>query len=87
VDWRVNIILTPLCEGYVDIRMCIITEFSFGGSCTNIGPQFARATKFCNMASNICGSLNMNSLRVTRLEPTILRWFHRFLEKIFCGPK
>jgi len=58
-------------------------ELYSGGSCTNIGLQIARATKFCIMAPNICGVPSMNSLYVTLLAPIILRWLLDFWNFVF----
>jgi hypothetical protein len=43
-------------------------------------PPGARATKFCTVAPNICGSSVSNLLHVTLLAPWIFRW-----RLIFCG--
>jgi hypothetical protein len=40
--------------------------------------QVSRATKFCNVESNICGSSVWNLPHVTFLAPRILRWLLDF---------
>jgi len=46
--------------------------------CTNARGQVARATKFCTLAPDICGSLVWNLLHVTNLAPRIFRWLLDF---------
>ena len=53
-------------------------------SCTNIGRQFAMATKFCTVGPNICRSSVLNFLYVTVLAPRILRWVLDFWK--YCVP-
>jgi hypothetical protein len=52
--------------------------------CTNPGHQVARATKFCTVAPNICGSWAWNLLDVTVLTPGISK---RLLDlRKICAP-
>jgi hypothetical protein len=46
--------------------------------CTNPGRRVARATKFCMVATNICGSSVWNLLHFTLLASRILRWLLNF---------
>jgi len=46
--------------------------------CTNPGDQVTVVTKFCTVASNICGPSVWYLLHVTLLAPTILRWLLDF---------
>jgi hypothetical protein len=52
--------------------------------CTNSRCQVARATKFCQVASNICGSSVQLVLLITLLSLRILRWLLHFWK--ICGP-
>jgi hypothetical protein len=51
-----------------------VTSKTYRQGCTNPGRQVARSTKFCTVASNICGLL----LQVTLLAPRILGWLLDF---------
>jgi len=53
--------------------LCAVNPFSKTEGFTNARLRVNRATKFCTVAANICGSLVWNLL-VTVLAPRILRW-------------
>jgi hypothetical protein len=67
-----------------DINCSVITLiYTLQQVCTNPGLQVTRATKFCTVVPNTCGSSAWNLLHVTLLAPRILRWFLVFW-KIFA---
>ena len=51
---------------------------TFRQGCTNPGRQFARATKFCTVIHNICGSPVWFLLVITLLAFTVLKWLIDF---------
>jgi len=46
--------------------------------CINLGRQVARKTKFCTVASNICGISAWSLFHVCLLAPKILSWILDF---------
>lgn len=62
----------------------ILHIYLYNRGCTNPGCQVAKATKFCMVAPNTCGSSVWNLLHVTQLASRILRWLLEFWK--FCAP-